>query len=812
MTNKLLHKLLAALGLCLAFDTGSLSASEPIDQLEIVPATIQLSGRRANHRLLILATKAGRQQDATADAVLVSANPNVVSIRDGVLYPTGNGSTEITASFAGQTATVPVTVTNQSDVVPVAFHSDVLAALTKAGCNMGACHGSPSGKGGFRLSLRGYDPELDLLTLRGEFFNRRSNILHPDESLLLRKPLMQVAHGGGQRIQTGKPIHQVLRNWIAEGMKTEPADSPTLSSIEVFPRERFLLDNATQQQLIVLGRFSDGTVRDLTALTAFDSSDESIATISNEGVVRREGRGEVTVLARFLDRMSTSKITFLTDRRNYQWQRPTESGPIDDLVFRKLQRLQIQPSERCNDTDFLRRATLDLAGRLPTAQEVEAFLAMPVANRRHDLIELLLATDDYAKFWSLKWADLLRCNSKRLTSTGVHKFRRWLFEIVKADTPINKFAEQLLTAQGSTQANPAANFWRASRDSLDATETTAQLFLGIRIQCAKCHNHPFEKWTQDDYYGIAAAFERVGRKPTGLPDNESIFVKTSGEVKQPRTGETMKVRLLLSGSVDVAPGEDRRKVFANWLTSETNPFFAKSVANRIWGHMMGRGIVEPVDDFRDSNPPSNPELLGWLTKEFIADGYSTKQLIRKITSSQVYQLSSKRNKFNADDEVYFSHATTRMLTAEQLLDAICQVTGVPESFPNMPVGTRAIDLADPPEGHNFLQTFGQPQRELTCECERSTDSNLGQALQLINGPVVHDKIRSQTGRLHRWIADGRTDADVISQLYVSALSRLPLASETQTSLDHISRTKDRTVALEDIAWAILNSKEFLFQH
>ena len=412
----------------------------------------------------------------------------------------------------------------------------------------------------------------------------------------------------------------------------------------------------------------------------------------------------------------------------------------------------------------------------------------------------------------MKWADLLRCNSKRLTATGVHKFRRWLFESVRDDKPLNEFAHELLTATGSTQQNPAANYWRASRDESDATETTAQLFLGIRIQCAKCHNHPFERWTQDDYYGTAAAFNRVGRKASQRPEDEIIFVKNSGEVSQPRTGQVMKVRLLLKGDVDVPNEDDRRVVFAEWLTADGNPFFAKSVANRIWGHVMGRGVVEPVDDFRDSNPPSNPALLQYLADDFVKGGYSTKHLIRTIMASRVYQLGSERNEFNVDDDIYFSHADTRMLTAEQLLDAICHVTGVAESYAGMPAGTKAIDLVDPPEGHKFLQVFGQPARELPCECERSTDSNLSQALQLINGSIVHDKIRAENGRVHRWIAEGKSDTEIVQLLYLVALSRPPVDTEIQTSLKHVAANEDRTRALEDIAWAVINSKEFLFQH
>lgn len=791
----------------------SASADLPVTSLQVLPAEVRLQGPRAVQQLVITANAdTSAIHDVTAAAQYQSDNPAVATVENGVIRAAGNGETMVHASAGGQKVSLKVTVSAFETPIPVAFHTEVLAALTKSGCNMGACHGSPSGKGGFRLSLRGYDPPLDLVTLRGEYFNRRSNVLNPDDSLLLQKPLMEVAHGGGRRLGYNDPCHVVLREWIAEGMKVQAADAPQLVQIEVFPKPRVLRDGADQQQLHVNGHFSDGTIRDITALTAFDTSDESIARISPTGVVTREGRGEATILARYLEKMSTTQITFLTERPDFQWPAPPEDTRIDQLVFGKLRQLQIQPSDLCSDSDFLRRATLDLTGRLPTLEETQAFHADTSPGKRAAVVDRLLLSDDHARFWSLKWSDLLRVNSKRLTRSGVHKFRRWLFEIVKNDIPLNKFTQELLTATGSTQQHPAAAYWKASRDEIDATETTAQLFLGIRIQCAKCHNHPFEKWTQDDYYGTAAAFNRVGRKETGLPDDEMIFVKAGGEVTQPRTGRTMKVRLLLSGDVDVPADQDRRVVFADWLTSNSNPFFARSLANRIWGHVVGKGIVDPVDDFRDSNPPSNPELLDYLASELVSSGFSSRHLIRTIMNSRVYQLSSQRNKYNADDETYFSHASTRMLTAEQLLDAICAVTGQPEEFPGMPAGTKAIDLVDPPEGHKFLQVFGQPQRELPCECERSTDSNLSQALQLINGPTVHNKLRADAGNIHSWIKDGRTDAEIVNLLYSLALSRPATAQEVEIAAAHVKASEDRVRALEDVAWAVINSKEFLFQH
>ena len=788
-------------------------AELPTSSLQVQPAEITLVGARGVQQLIVTANaEAATIHDATNLAEYKTDDPAIAVVENGIIKAKGTGTTTLQVTRAGQTATAKVTVANFEIPSPVSFQNEILASLTKSGCNMGACHGSPSGKGGFRLSLRGYDPTVDLVTLRGEFFNRRSNILNPDESLLLRKPLMEVAHGGGRRLHHGDPSHQVLRTWIAEGMKLDADGAPTLSRIELLPTPRVLRDGADRQQLMVNGYFSDGTVRDITALTAFDSSDESIGIISAAAVLSMQGRGEVTVLARYLDKVSTTQLTFLTNRPDFQWPNPPEETKIDQLVFDKLKQLQIQPSELCSDTDFLRRATLDLTGRLPSLEESQAFLADQSLTKRSAVIDRLLQTDDHARFWSMKWSDLLRSNSKKITRSGVHKFRRWLFDVVRNDMPMDQFARDLLTATGSTQQNAAAAYWKASRDEIDATETTAQLFMGIRIQCAKCHNHPFEKWTQDDYYGTAAAFTRVGRKETGLPDDEMIFVKAGGEVTQPRTGRQMKVRLLLEGDVDVPADQDRRVVFANWLTNNSNPFFARSLSNRIWGHIVGKGIVDPVDDFRDSNPPSNPELLSYLAEEFLKSGFSQRHLIRTIMNSRVYQLSSQRNKYNSDDEIYFSHATTRMLTAEQLLDSICAVTGQPEEFAGMPGGTKAVELVDPPEGHKFLQVFGQPQRELPCECERSTDSNLSQALQLINGPTVHNKLRSDAGSVHQWITGGKTDAEIIELLYLTALSRPPLSEEQATAQNHVKSNEDRTRALEDVAWAVINSKEFLFQH
>jgi hypothetical protein len=781
--------------------------------ITLEPGAFTLLGTRARQQLLVTGQYPnGEVRDLTAAASFAPANSAVAKIDGSAVLPVANGDTQIVATIGSLTAAANCSVKNMELPAPISFKNETLMALTKNGCNMGACHGSPSGKGGFRLSLRAYDPELDIMTLRSEFFARRTNILEPAQSLLLRKPLMEVAHGGGKRIRKTDPSYRILESWIAEGMKVDPAGTPDLVKIETLPTKRVLHAPAAQQQIVVLGHFSDGTVRDLTQMTDYTSSAEAVGTVSVNGLVTKMGRGETAVLCRYLDKMATVHVAFLEDVPGFAWNNPPANNFIDALVFEKLQQMQILPSDLCTDDEFLRRSYLDLAGRLPTVEEAQAFLQDTSASKRAALVDQLLDSDDYASFWALKWCDILRSNSKKLKLAGVHKFRKWVYDAVRTDKPMDQFARELLTATGSVFENPAANYWRASRDPQDATETTSQLFLGVRIQCAKCHNHPFERWTQDNYYGIAAAFSRIGRKPSVDPEDEVIFTVASGESTQPRTGKQMKVHLLLQGDVDVPNDVDRRQVFADWLTKPDNPFFSKSLVNRIWGHLIGRGIVEPVDDFRDSNPPSNAKLLDELAKQFAQNQFSQKWAIRTIMNSRVYQLSSRTNQFNKTDELYNSHAVTRLLAAEQLLDAICAVTNVPEQFPGMPLGTRATELADPPTDNYFLKVFGQPQREMACQCERSNESNLSQALQMINGPVVHNKLRADNGRIAQMIAAGKTDDEIITTLYLAGLSRLPAPEEMAASKQHIAGQTDRRMALEDVGWAILNSKEFLFQH
>jgi len=798
----------AAAGICQGAD--SLAG---LARITAEPETCVLSGPRSEQRLLVTGHfENGEVRDLTGAATFTVTDGNAVRIDRNVVLPAADGTATVQVSCGGQTATVSATARDAAAPQPISFKVETLGALTKAGCNMGACHGSPSGKGGFRLSLRAYDPPLDVLTLRTEFGGRRTNVADPDDSLILRKPLMQTFHGGGQRLWDGDASHKILRTWIAEGLKLDPPAAPDLVRIEVLPKKRVFRDAGERQQLIVNGYFSDGSVRDVTSLTMFSTSAEPIAKVDEAGLVTRAGRGEAAILARFLDKMDTSSVTFLETVPGFAWNNSPEFNFIDQKVNAKLKQLQILPSDLCTDEEFLRRAYLDVAGRLPSLDETKEFAADASEDKRAKLVDGLLETPDYAQYWTLKWADLLRATTGKLNPLGVRKFHNWIYEGVVTDRPMDEFARSLLTAKGSAFEHPETNYWRSSREPTDAVETTAQLFLGVRIQCAKCHNHPFERWTQDNYYGIGAAFAQIARKPGALPTDEVVFPANKGEMTQPRTGATMKVHLLLTGDVDVPAGSDRREVFADWLVAPENPFFSRSLVNRVWGHLYGRGIVEPVDDFRDSNPPSNPQLLDELAKQFAEHGYSRKWLIRTIMNSHTYQRAAWSNEFNKSDELYFSHVTPRMLSAEPLLDAICDVTGIPETFAGVPAGTRTTHLVEPPGDHHFLKAFGQPAREMTCQCERGADTNLAQALQMINGPVVHNKLRDANGRIHKLFTAGKSDDEIVTELYQAAVSRKPTQQELDTARSHIASSPDRKAGLEDIGWAVLNTKEFLFQH
>ncbi len=805
--------------------------------LSVQPETVTLRGPRSMVQVIVTGKYAdSSERDLTHFCDLSVEQGGVINLDDDrFILPVKDGSTALVVKAAGQTARVPVTVTDLTKPDPISFRHDLIASLNVGGCNSGACHGTPSGKNGFKLSLRGYLPEQDYLQLTRDVLGRRTDRLGAESSLIYLKALGRVPHEGGQRFSPGTVAGRTMLAWLQEGLRDDAPTLPLLKRVEVLPGARLLQDPVRWQQLAVQAHFADGTVRDVTRLTVFTSSDQAIADVNPNGLVEFGQSGEVAILCRYLDEMISVRLTYLEPKKGFEWSNPPENNYIDKHVFAKLKMLSIQPSELCSDQEFLRRVYMDVCGVLPSSQAALAFLTSTDPDRRAKLIDQLLERSEYADFWTLKWSDVLRSSRKTIQLKGTHVFQRWVHRHIEKNTPVNQMVHELLTAKGSTFANAPANYYRIARDPTSLAETTAQLFFGIRMQCAKCHNHPFERWTQDDYYSFAAFFARVKQRkdpaqgPTApkVDASEYIYLERAGEVIQPRTGKAIAPKFMGGPVADVPAGKDRREVLADWLTAGDNPFFAKSVVNRIWYHVMGRGIVDPVDDFRDSNPSANDELLDALAKDFVKHNFDAKHLLRTILNSRTYQLSAQHNKFNKDDNKYFSRAVTKLHTAEQLFDAICQVTEVPEKFAGLPLGTRAVQLPDGEVNHPFLKTFGQPARELACECEREGDSNLAQALQLINGPFVNDRLRNANNRIGKgltkqparnknWIAKhvgkGLTDYLILQDLYLTTLTRLPEADEVASLLEYVAESTDRRRAWEDVQWALINAKEFLFRH
>ncbi|QEL16218.1 DUF1553 domain-containing protein [Limnoglobus roseus] len=791
--------------------------------LEIQPNAFTLTGTRDVRQIVVTGQYAnGQKRDLTAVVDVKSEPAGIVDVGEGLfLRGTKDGTAKLTITAGGKTATATVTVAKFAETIPVSFRRDVVGAMNVGGCNMGACHGTPSGKNGFKLSLRGFDPAADYLQLSRDQFGRRSDKHDPMASLFLLKAMGRVPHEGGSRFGPTSVPAEVIAGWLGEGMQDDAATLPAVQSVQVLPGSRVQLAPARWQQLAVVATFADKTTRDVTRLTNFSSSDPGVADVTPNGLVEFKRPGEVAILCRYLEEMVSVRLTYLEPREGFQWPKIPEANFVDTHVFAKLKQMTILPSDLCTDSEFVRRAYLDAAGRLPTIAESKAFLAEKAADKRAKLIDYLLVQPEFSDFWTLKWADVLRSNRKTIHLKGSHAFHKWLRGKIVENTPVDEMVRELLTANGNTFNNPPANYYRIAKDPLSLAESTAQLFMGVRMQCAKCHNHPFERWTQDDYYGFAAWFARVKQKPEpgkgvakGKPTDaaEVVFTARDGEVTQPRTGKVMKPRYVSVGEADVKAGQDRREVLAEWLTSPGNPFFAKSVANRVWFHLVGKGIVDPVDDFRDSNPSCNDELLDALAKDFAAHKFDLRHLVRTIMNSRSYQLSAVPNETNKDDAKYFSHAVTKLLTAEQLLDALCDVTAVPEKFAGLPAGTRATQLVDGEVNHPFLKAFGQPARELACECERESDGNLGQALQLINGPTVNEKIRNTGNRLGTLLTAKKSDAEILDDLYYAALSRPAFDDEKKVALAHVTKGADKRKAWEDVLWAVLNTREFLFRH
>ena len=793
-----------------------------IRRMEVYPRSFTIVGSREQLQILVTGTLPdGTLVDLTS-RVAFQVEPRDLATVDprGRVMPQRDGTGLIHVSHAGMTEQMSLQVKGMDDAQPVSFDYHALPILAQAGCSGGSCHGAPHGKAGFRLSLFGSDRELDRIALTMQMAGRRINPIEPAKSLLLMKPTAEIAHQGGKRFDPADKQYRLLHDWIEEGARTVSSE-PVCTGIDVYPKDGRLLKFPNQtQQFSVIANFDDGSLRDVTHLSKYEVSNPLVAVVKQDGLVTGLDRGESAVIVRYLNHIETPLMTFVRDLEGFTWNDPQQTNYVDKYVHAKLKQLRYQPSPVCDDATFIRRVYLDTIGLLPSEEQVEDFFANKSEHRRTELIDQLLQRPEYAKFWAQKWGDLLRVSAKLIGVSGVHKFNRWLESSVSSNMPYDQFAREILLATGSTRQHPAGNFFRSAADTNDATETAAQVFLGTRIQCAKCHNHPFERWTQDNYYGLSAFFHRLQRSKTSQKDEVLLWSKKEGEVLHPATGLVANPWVPVAGELK-ASEVDRRETFTDWLTEKRNPLFAQMEVNRIWAQLMGYGIVEPFDDFRDSNPPANAPLLKALADDFIAHGYDRRHIIRTILLSQTYQADSETNEWNEDDNRYFSHYRPRMLTAEQLVDALGYVTGHPETFFGVPTTMKATWIPAPDlRPHDtskigsieFLKVFGQPERQSACECERSRDVSLGQALELLNGTTVNGMLTAENNLLHQMREGGLETTEMIQRLYLRALSRQATEEELQVHLSYIQTHQDLGQALEDTCWAILNRNEFLFQH
>ncbi len=795
--------------------------------LEIHPPAITLDGPGATQRVIVL-LKRGNDVigDASVNADLISANPKVVRVGDnGVLYAVGDGETIVSTERDGEIALVKVKVQNTKRPHGISFANQVVPILTKLGCNSGACHGALAGKGGLKLSLRGYDPEADHFVLTRQANARRVNRQEPSLSLFLLKPTLALPHGGGMKLDVKSPEFIVLANWIANGTPGVSAQDVKLTRIEAFPPNAMLAPKDTLQ-IIVRAWYSDGHSEDVTRLAKFSSTEDLVAGVDEVGSVKITGHGEAAVVVLFGSRVALVRIAspFANDVDPKVFASARRNNFIDELVLKKLESLKIPPSPECTDTEFIRRAYLDAIGVLPTPDDVRKFTEDKRADRRAKLIDALLARPEYVDYWSYKWADLLLISSRKLSPPAVRSFAYYVRESVAANKPWDRFAREILTARGSTLQHGQANYFILHKDITDLTESTAVTFLGMSITCCRCHNHPMEKWTQDQYWSLANLFSQVAIKNGDRAGEFSVRSAGEGDILHPRRSIAMPPTPLDGKAA--APGKDRREYFADWLTAPGNPYFARAFVNRVWRNFMGRGLVEAEDDLRQTNPASNEELLDALARDLIKNKYDTKKLIRTIMLSAAYQRSSVAIPGNKDDDRFYSRYLIRRLPAEVVLDAYSDITKIPTAFakiavgssggtkatPDYPLGTRALQLPDTQLVSQFLDAFGRPERGQTCACERGQESSVTQALHLNNGQTLNDKLRNKKSRVEEWVTEKISDDDAIRRVFALALSRNPSETELMRfrTLMHGDPRATRREVIEDLFWAVLTSREFLF--
>lgn len=815
-------------GFVSCFGLGVLFAAEPMQQpipraeppkaalkvLTVYPTQVTLDGPRDEHRLGVLGEYAdGRKWDLSRDATFVSSDPKVAAIAGGIVRPVGDGQATITVQAGGQSATIAVAVKGATAEVPVAFAREIVPIFTKAGCNQGACHGAQHGRGGFKLSLLGFDPEFDFPQIVQSAEGRRIVVSDPERSILLGKPAGVMEHGGGERLKLGSRQYDLIKRWLEDGAPEPSSKDPTVTGLEVWPPRRVVVAGE-QQQIVVRATWSDGRVEDVTSTAQYDALNDAIASIAPGGLITAKAVGETHVMIRFCGQATVTQITLPFARPESYPQLPVNNF-VDEKLIAKWKDLGLTPAPLASDEEFFRRLHLDLIGTLPTPADVKAFLADKSADKRSKAIDKVIGRPEFVDFWAYKWGDLLRINRDQLQDKGMWSFHNWVRAQLRDNVPVDEFVRDVITAEGSTFMDGPANYYQLANNPLDWSETTTQLFLGVRLQCARCHHHPFEKWSQDDYYGMAAFFARLGTKGSqefGLFGRETVvYVKPTGELSQPKRG-TAKPHPL-DGAVMDDP-IDRRRKLAEWITQPENPFFARNMVNRFWGYLMGHGLVEPLDDMRATNPACNPELLDALAKDFVEHKFDLKHLLKTIVSSRAYQLSSTITPGNEADKanVHYTRYTVKRLLAEQLADALDTVTGTQEKYVGLPQGTRAIQLPDTKVRSFLLDVFGRPPRKITCECERTATPNIAQALHLLNGDFLNKKIEAPTGRIENHFKTKTPLPQVIEELYLLTLSRPPRPEELDRAQDGIAAAPSPKEGVQDLLWVLVNSREFLFNH
>ena len=800
--------------LLLAFPFVVASSPKQLVDVQVYPKDANIYTKRGKQSLVVQANYSdSTTRDVTKEAKYTFADAKFARLEKGTILPIADGETTLKVEFGGRVITLPVKVAKAAEDRPVVFSMDVMPVFTKGGCNAGSCHGSTRGKDKFRLSLFGFDPQRDYFCLTREEVGRRINIARPDDSLIIEKGCGRVTHTGGKMFEKGSWQYDTLIEWLAAGAPNDPPKTPKVVDVEIYPTQAVLEGAGSAQQLTVRAVYSDGTDRDVTRETVFISNNSVAAKASPDGLITSGKPGESFIMARFDQITTGTQILSIPKLPDYKFPDEPAGNYIDTLVYAKHKKVRITPSGLCDDNTLIRRLYLDVIGQLPEPQAVMSFVNDKSSDKRAKLVDELLNRPEFVKMWVMKWAELLqiRTNNNQFQYKNAILYFEWLRSQFEKNRPMNEIVQDILGSKGGTFSNPAGNYYQLQRDSKKLMENTAQIFMGMRIQCAQCHNHPFDRWTMDDYYSFANFFSQVGRK--GSEDNREIIIfnSGSGSVRHPVGNRDLPPKFLGGERPDTA-GKDRRELLAKWLASDDNPFFAKNLANIVWGHFMGVGIVEPVDDVRISNPPSNPELLEELGNRFAKSGYNFKQLVRDICNSRTYQRSVQSNESNKEDTRNFAKASIRRVRAEVLLDIISQVTDTKNKFRGLPNGASAVEIVDGRTSTFFLTTFGRASRDTVCSCEVALEPNLSQALHLLNGSTVNSKC-TQGGVVAKAIEAKKTPSDIIDDLYMRCLARKPSKSEKEKLMAFVGEEgRSDTDVLNDLFWAVLNSKEFIFNH